>query len=647
MKLFRYILVLGFLNVTNLQPLRAQHLVVPDNLVSENIPGIPASIVKEVKPYTESRGASLSAWHPKKREMIIATRFANSNQLHYLKTPEGARQQITFFDEPVSSCTFEPENGSYIILSKDNGGDEFAQLYRYDYQEKKTQLLSDGKRSQNGGMRWNRKGDQMVYTSTKRNGKDRDFYLMDPANPSSEKLISENNGGGWGMVDWAMDDKSLLIQEGISVNESRLYRLDIATGKKEIILPEKEERSTYRGIGFSKKNNGFYFISNKDREFNTLAYYDLSNKSITWLSDKINWDVEDAEISKVGNMLAFVTNENGLSKLYLLSESDKKVQAADNLPVGIIRGIEWAPDSKSIGFTFVSYNSSSDVYEYNLSDKKLIRWTYSETGEMNLSNLQAPELIKWKSFDGLEISGFMYKASSQFKGKRPVIISIHGGPEAQSRPQFPGSSNYYLNELGITIIYPNVRGSTGYGKTFVDLDNGYNRENSVKDIGALLDWIATQPELDKDRVMVTGGSYGGYMTLAVSVHYSDRIRCAIDVVGISNFVTFLNNTESYRRDLRRVEYGDERDPEMKAFQERISPLNHTDKIKKPLFIVQGKNDPRVPYTEAEQMKNKIKESGGTVWYLMANDEGHGFRKKNNSDFQFYATISFIRTYLLN
>lgn len=253
----------------------------------------------------------------------------------------------------------------------------------------------------------------------------------------------------------------------------------------------------------------------------------------------------------------------------------------------------------------------------------------------------------WKSFDKRSISGYLYKPSSKFQGKRPVIISIHGGPEGQSRPAFLGRSNYYLNELGVAIIYPNVRGSVGYGKTFVDLDNGMKREESVKDIGALIDWIAQQPELDKDRIMITGGSYGGYMTLATSYLYSDKIRCAVDVVGISNFNTFMKNTEAYRRDARRVEYGDERDAKMAAYFEAIAPLNHTDKIKKPLFIVQGENDPRVPASEAIQMKDKIKQNGGTIWFLMAKDEGHGFKKKNNSDFQFYATIEFIKQFLLS
>jgi dipeptidyl aminopeptidase/acylaminoacyl peptidase len=282
----------------------------------------------------------------------------------------------------------------------------------------------------------------------------------------------------------------------------------------------------------------------------------------------------------------------------------------------------------------------------DVTNGAVARWTESELGGVVAATLNEAELIKWKSFDGLEISGFLHRPAAKFTGKRPVIVQIHGGPESQSTPVFLGRNNYFLNELGVAIIEPNVRGSTGNGKTFVTLDNGPKREDSVKDIGALLDWIAAQPGLDASRVMVTGGSYGGYMTLACAVHYNDRIRCSIDIVGISNFISFLQNTESYRRDLRRVEYGDERDPQMRAVFEQISPLNHAAKIKKPIFIVQGTNDPRVPRTEAAQIKETVSRNGTPVWYLEAKDEGHGFARKGNRDFQFYASVMFVKKFLL-
>lgn len=626
----------------------AQSSIKPsENLVVENIPEISSSYVNEVKNYTESRAASLLSIHPTKKEMLISTRFGNSNQVHEVKMPGGDRKQITFFEEPVASANYEPKQGRYFIYSKDIGGNEFSQLYRFDVLSKKSTLLTDGKRSQNGNITWAKNSRLIAYSSTKRNGKDRDFYMMDPEKPSSDYLICENDGGGWSISAWSEDDKKLLIGQGISINESKIYLYDLNTKEKKKILPIKEERSTFSAIGFSKGNAGFYYISNKDFEFNRLAFYNLTTQKSTYITTDIPWDITSVEMNKSKTQMIFVTNENGFSRVYLLNLETNKYSALENIPVGIIGGVEWFNDEKSIAFSMGNYQSTSDVYEYVLSEKKLIRWTESETGGLDLTALQSPELITWKSFDGTMISGYLYRASNKFTGKRPVMISIHGGPEGQSRPNFIARNNYFLNELGVSIIYPNVRGSSGYGKTFLDMDNGFKREESVKDIGALLDWIVKEPNLDAERVMVIGGSYGGYMSLAVSYHYADRIRCSIDIVGISNFNTFMKNTESYRRDLRRVEYGDEQDPKMVAYFEKIAPLNHTDKIKKPMFIIQGGNDPRVPLSEAEQMRDKIKQNGGTVWYLMAKDEGHGFKKKNNIDFQFYSTIEFMKRYLLN
>jgi dipeptidyl aminopeptidase/acylaminoacyl peptidase len=244
-----------------------------------------------------------------------------------------------------------------------------------------------------------------------------------------------------------------------------------------------------------------------------------------------------------------------------------------------------------------------------------------------------------------QIPAFVYKPAAS--GDRlPVIISIHGGPEGQSRPYFSSTTQYWVNELGCAVIFPNVRGSTGYGKTWLALDNGFNREESVQDIGALLDWIATQPDLDPARVAVFGGSYGGYMVLASMTTYPDRIKCGVDVVGISNFVTFLENTQDYRRDLRRVEYGDERDPAMREFLLKISPTNNAAKIRSPLFVAQGENDPRVPASEARQIVQAVADNGIPVWTMFAKDEGHGFRKKNNRDYFMWSTILFFENFLL-
>ena len=629
-------------------PQASARVIAPtENLVVDGIPPIPLSLSADVRRYTESRGASFSNWHPVEREILISTRFGNTSQLHRVRTPAGARTQLTFFEEPVGGGTYEPKAGRYIVFGRDVGGNEFGQLYRYDVDNGTVTLLTDGGRSQNGGVRWSTAGDRMTYQSTRRNGADRDIWTMDPANPASNRLLVQNAGGGWSVQDWSPDDKQLLVIEYKSVNQTHLWLTDAASGAKTRLTPGTDRDTVaWFGAEFSTDGRGVYVTTDQGSEFQRLAYLDLASKRVTPLTADIPWDVDGFELSPDGKTIAFVVNEAGLSKLYLLDTATRRYRAVSNVPAGQVFGITWHRRGGHLAFTVNSARSTSDVYSLDAQTGEITRWTESELGGLVAAELSEPALIRWKSFDGREITGFLYRPPARFTGRRPVIINIHGGPEGQFQPGFMGRSNYYLNELGVAMIFPNVRGSTGYGKTFVKLDNGMKREDSVKDIAALLDWIALQPDLDASKVMVTGGSYGGYMTLAVATLYNDRIACALDVVGVSNFNTFLQNTESYRRDLRRAEYGDERDPAMRAFFERTAPLNRAANITKPLFVVQGGNDPRVPRTESEQMVARVKQNGAPVWYLMARDEGHGFRKKGNQDFQFYATVMFIRRFLL-
>lgn len=641
--------VFSFSLLGNSLPVIAQEaprMIVPgENLVVSGVPPIPAEIAAEVARYTESRSAGFVDWHPVRREMLISTRFGNTAQLHEVKFPGGARKQLTFFTEPVGGASWEPTTGAYFIFSRDLGGNEFAQLFRYDVADGRSTLLTDGGRSQNGSLHWNHSGRQFVYATTRRNGADRDLWLMDPLQPGDSRPVAEFSGGGWRPLDWSPDDRQILATEYLSINRSNLWLIDVASGAKQP-LNDLEQQVSFGGAKFSPDGQHIYLTADADSEFQRLGRLNVQTRQIDWLTQDIAWDVEDFALSKDGQELAFVVNEAGFSQLYVLNTGSGERLQVPGLPAGVIGGIHWHANHEDLAITLSSARSTADVYSWNVRTRQIERWTESELGGLIAEELSEPVPIRWTSFDGLEITGFLYPASPRFTGQRPVIINIHGGPESQARPIFQARNNYYMNELGVAMIYPNVRGSTGYGKTFVTLDNGFRREDAVRDVGALLDWIATQPELDADRVMVMGGSYGGYMTLASAVHYSDRIRCALDVVGISHFGTFLKNTESYRRDLRRVEYGDERDPEMAAFFERIAPLNNAEKIRQPLFVVQGGNDPRVPLSEAEQIVARLQSTQTPVWYLMARDEGHGFRKKSNADFQFYATILFARQFLL-
>ena len=617
----------------------------PENIVADGVPNVAAAMGETAGRYSENRSAFPADWNPQRREMIIGTRFANTYQAHLVKMPGGARQQLTFYPEPVYGGSFHPKGGDYMVFAKDVGGGEWYQFFRYDFSSGESTLLTDGK-SRNTSAQWSNGGDWIAYVSSRRNGEDLDLWAMNPADRKTDHLVIQLKGGGWEPQDWSSDDKKILLVEGISVNETYLWTVDPATGEKKELTPRKtNEQVAYSNARFSKDGKGVYFTSDKDSEFQRLMYMDLESKQTKVLTANIPWDLDEFALSQDGKRIAFVSNEEGLSALHLLDTSTKKELPVPKLPVGLVSGLIWHRNGRDLAFGISSASSPGDAYSLDVTTGKLERWTISETA-VKTDAFPEPELVRWKSFDGRMISGFLYRPPAKFTGKRPVLIEIHGGPEGQSRPDFLGRYNYYLNELGIAVILPNVRGSTGYGKAFTKLDNGFLREGTYKDINALLDWIGTRPDMDSGRVAVTGGSYGGHMTLAVSTFYSGRIRCSIDVVGPSNLVTFLEHTEAYRRDLRRVEYGDERDPKMREFLERIAPMNNVEKIKKPMMVVAGKNDPRVPVTESDQIVAALKKQGTPVWYVMARDEGHGFQKKANADYQFYTTVEFLQEYLL-
>ena len=616
-----------------------------DNLTVQGVPPIPRPLADTLRRYTEFRAAGFADWHPARREMLIRTRFADTFQVHHVAFPGADRRQMTFFPDTVGAASYQPTHGDFFVFSKDTGGNEFSQNYRYDLEDGAITLLTDGKSKNSHGL-WSRAGDRMCYTSTRRTGKDVDFYTINPADPATDRLLCEQEGGGWFGLDWFPDDRQILVAEYVSINESYLWLMDAETGDKTLLTPKGGPKVSYKSGRFASDGRSLYVVTDKDSEFARLISLDLTTGAHTVLTPGLEWGIEEFDLSPDGRRLAFTTNEDGISVLRLWDTKTGEMTRPPGLPVAVIGGLRWHSNGTDLALGIVSARAPSDVFSLQADTGEMTRWTRSETGGLNPDRFSEPELIRWPSFDGREISGFLYRPATRFEGKRPVNVVIHGGPEGQARPDFRAQGNYYLDEMGVALLLPNVRGSSGYGKTFLDLDNGFLREDSYKDIGALLDWIAAQPDLDPTRIMVSGGSYGGHVTLAVSTLYSDRIACALDIVGMSNLVTFLENTEGYRRDLRRVEYGDERDPDMRAFLERIAPLNNADKIRHPLFVIQGKNDPRVPASEAVQMVETVRGQDTPVWFLMADDEGHGFVKKNNVAFQFYATVLFMQKYLL-
>lgn len=629
------------------------------NLLIQGIPPIPQRLVEQVERYTDFRGHSFVDWHPHKREMLVSHRKAgaSTNQLFRLSSPLDAGQQLTDGPEPVSEASYEPREGRYIVFERSAGGSEVAQLYRLAL-DGGTPVLLTNPDERHSMVAWLNKSSQLIYSSvpldrTAQGGSraqlSTTLWIMDPLKPAERRKLAELPGPGWfaGRPSW--DDKQLALVRYRSANESQVWLIDLESGASRQLLPKADE-STLKAVHFpgtfSRDNKSLLLVSDRFGEFRELLSYELASGKLSRITTHIPWDISGASVTEDGKRLAVQANVDGRDELRLFDAQTFKELPQPAVPPGNIGSTFYHRKVAELAFSVNNAQGPSQIYSL-AEDGKVQAWTraYAPPG-VDSSQFSEQQIVRWKSFDGLSISGLLTLPPKTFSGKRPVIISIHGGPEGQATVGFLARSNYYVNELGIALIQPNVRGSSGYGKSFLALDNGFKREDSVKDIGALLDWIASQPNLDASRVLVTGGSYGGYMTLAVSTHYADRIAGAIDVVGISHFVTFLENTESYRRDLRRVEYGDEREPAMREHLHKISPLTNAARIKKPLFVVQGKNDPRVPYTEAEQIVAKVREGGTPVWYLRAENEGHGFAKKENADYQFYSTILFLQQTLL-
>ena len=623
-------------------------------LIMEDIPPIPESLPSTLSRYQNIRSARFSSFSKDSKRIFIKTRLGPVTQLHRVDMPRGARYQVTFGEEPVGEVMPQPRS-NLLALTLDEGGDEFDQVYLLNPDDGQMRLLSDGQ-ALNNRMAWDRQGRKLAYRSTRRNGRSNDIWIQDVASSEPARmLLATDDGTLWKPVDFSRDGKMLLVQQFVSVVDSRIYIKDLPDGELRLIAGDAENPSSNIATGFDDHDSSVLFVSNFNQGRAELAKASLDEVPIIeYVSNSFNWDITQFVLSPDRRRGAFVANEGGISRLYLFDPEKMSYDLVERIPKGLIAGLRFSPNSKKLGMTLNSARNPNEAFVLELgrkplSERKLTRWTYSEVGGLNTDKFSIPLAVTFpSSFDGedktIPIPAFVYLPEGD--GPFPVVIHVHGGPENQFRPRFNSDFQSWIDQLGVAVIAPNIRGSLGYGSYYITMDDGYKREDSVRDIGALLDWIAKQPQLDKDRVAIMGASYGGYIALASAVHYSDRLRAAVDRVGISNFVTFLENTQDYRRELRRVEYGDERDPEMRAFLERISPLNNVDKIKIPLFIQQGSNDPIVPKSESDQMVAALREKNQVVWYMNALNEGHGYAKKENRDLFQQATFLFLQEYLL-
>lgn len=618
---------------------------VPPGVRIEGVPPIPQSVADALAPYASFRTATFHAWHPTERRMLITTRFGEVPQVHQVTAPGGARTQLTFFPGGVSGAASYDRSGRQMILQRDTGGGSRAlQLFRYDFATGGTTLLTDGK-SLNSAPIWASRSNRIAYTSTRRTGADRDIYVMDPADPSTDRLVLEVSGI-WFVADWSPDDRELLVVEAPSTaSETYLWRVDVETGEKVAVTERGTGLVRWRAARYAPDGRTIYGLGNLGSDEPRLLRRPLAGG---------DWEpvlpeaarIETFDLSPDGRLIAASVDVGTGTELWLAEAATGRRRQAPAMPPGVITALAWHPSGQEVALTFAGARTFSDVYSVNPSTGRTHRWTASEVGGANPESLPDAEVVRWKSFDGLTIPGVLYRPPAQFTGPRPVLINVHGGPALREWPRGLGRSNYFRNELGVALIYPNIRGSGGFGREYEQADNGLKREDAIGDIGALLDWIAAEPDLDGSRVMITGGSYGGYVAYASAIAYGDRLRGAIAGFAISDFVTFLEATEPSRQSDRKAEYGDPSDPEVRKFLDRISPLRNAAKIRVPLLIVQGGKDNLVPPAQAEQMVEAVRGNGTPLWYVVFEEAGHEQLTATTNNINLYTWVLFVREFLL-
>lgn len=619
-------------------PVAAQGKREIGNLVYDGAPETPAALKAAIAPYYNARSAVFEDWLPD-GSMLIATRFGDTQQIHRVEKPGAARTQLTFFSEPVNSAQAVPGSDRFLY-PRDVGGAEYYQAFLRSLDGDEVQLTAPGTR--NESFVFSKDGKWVVWSQVTPGRGDYDIMLAEVANPEGRRLVHKGTGAIT-PEDISPDGTRVLLSRYVSAAETRLFVLDLKTGAVTAV-GATDRKVAYAGPKFTADGKGIVVLSDDGKEVALPVVIDIATGKARHLSivaiearDAKRpplWGAEALVLSPDRQTAAVAFNEDGYTRidLYALDRTDGTTsKGAVPLPKGVGTGLGFSDDGRSLAISMSTSTGAGDVWSYDLASKQMTRWTFSELGGLQASKLVEPSLIHYPTFDKRQIPAFVYRPTGEAKGKRPVIIQIHGGPEAQELPSFNPRRQSWVNEIGAVVIVPNVRGSSGYGKTYLSLDNAEKREDSVKDIGALLDWIATQPDLDASRVAVVGQSYGGYMALAVAGRYNDRIAGAIDLYGISDWVTFLENTEGYRRDLRRAEYGDERDPKMREVFDRISPRGYVSAMKKPMMVYQGANDPRVPMSESEAMVAQLRKQGTEVWYVLARDEGHGIARKSNQE----------------
>jgi len=623
----------------------------PPNVKVEGMPPMPQSILDGVARYGQFRQAEMQAWHPAKRQIIIRTSFAQQPQLHSVEYPGADRHQLTWYPSGVHSDVspaFDPANPSTLVFEYDPAGGEARSLYMYDIATGETSLVTESKTRY--PFVWARQGNWLVYDSFERNGKDRDLYVVQPSDPKTKRLLSQFDGA-WSPEDWAPDGSTVLANEVFANSETYLWRVDVKTGQKTPITRRGDGKpSAWFNARFSNDGRQVYALS--DRGIGgQQRIWRCEVAACAWTPVTADGLAVDSiaggfELSSDGTLLATVLDRGSNTELYVIDLKNMRPVQLPEMQAGVVSQIHWRPRSHEVAFTMGSVRAQGDVYSVDVANGSLTRWTFSET-TFNPEVLPRPQVVQWRTFDGRMISGILYKPAKRFTGPRPVMVSIHGGPSLRERAVFRGRSNYLLNELGVAILYPNVRGSSGFGREFEALDDGNKRGGAVKDIGALLDWIAQRPDLDRNRVVLIGVSYGGWLALEAGIQYNDRIRGIIEGAGITDFATYLEGTEASRQENRRQEYGDERDPEMREYLKSISPLTRASELKKPTLILHPGKDARVPVSQAQELVAALKANNTNVWYVEFTEANHDNLPVVGGSYLLSTWMWFFRNFVLN
>jgi dipeptidyl aminopeptidase/acylaminoacyl peptidase len=630
-------------------------IATPPSITVEGIPPIPQSIADGLARYSQFRQAQLLAWHPTNRHMLISTALGPVSQVYLVDGPGRDRQQLTWYARGISGASapsFDPADPNTFVFVYDPAGAELRSVYRHDLTTGELSLVSESKTRYSPV--WARQGKWLAFDSAERNGKDRDLYVMQPSDPTTKRRLAEFDGP-YGPEDWSPDGQTLLANEVLSNAETYLWRVDVKTGAKTALTPRGGEKAGFFNARFSADGKKVYVLSDRADGDWRVWRCDVANCSWTAVTGEgviVNGANElppgGFEISPDGTLLAVIVDRGWTSELQVIDLATLKPRPLSAITRGIISGLRWRPGSRELGFTLGSVERSNDAYSVDVTRGTLTRWTASETS-FNADRLPPPEIVTWKSFDGQVISGVLYRPAAKFTGPRPVLVQIHGGPDLRERARWQGRSNYFLNEMGIALLYPNVRGSAGFGRKFGHMDNGKLRGDAVKDIGAMLDWVGGRPEFDKNRVVLMGASYGGWLALQAGITYNDRIRGIVAGAGPTDLVTFLETTDAARQENRRQEFGDERDPDMRAYLKSISPITRATELRKPTFIIHPTKDIRVTVDQGRELFKVLKANNATVWYAEFTDTGHANfpGTSANNDWLLASWVMFMKTFVLN